>query len=364
MVPVSHGLWLAQDAFFLHHPYPPRSCRHRPCGVTISSRVQLRYFGTCTVLVLVCAIFILCHIQITPSTGAHFLRVHRASRSYQTKMVESNRLRPITSAFKTSITKRARRRRTTCSTCAARAMSSKRPAAKPRPLKVNNSLKKLERRGKLQNLHDANSHFLRCMTEMEAAVATSGSSRLVGAMRKMRAASAGVAVTSNELTKEVKKEAGSYCEYAHRRKSAARGIKATTSMPGNVIERIKSAKAAGEIGDHNRYGKRGGSPPRKKKRNGTRDLSACTAADKEVTRYEVTILCPAETVHISVPNPSNGSFYQPLEIAAILSRIDRKFRRKLASCWKEAGLVEVSDQQCARLCKLYPRRKRRSQDLG
>mmetsp|Transcript_2660 Transcript_2660/g.6149 ORF Transcript_2660/g.6149 Transcript_2660/m.6149 type:complete len:338 (-) Transcript_2660:1738-2751(-) len=324
-----------------------------------------------TVHVSVCAIFILCHIQITPSTGAHFLRVHRASRSYQTKMVirivSVPSCRPSQSSCRPSQrVSQNDRVADILRASAARAMSSKRPAAKPRPLKVNNSLKKLERRGKLQNLHDANSHFLRCMTEMEAAVATSGSSRLVGAMRKMRAASAGVAVTSNELTKEVKKEAGSYCEYVHRRKSAARGIKAATSMPGNVIELIKSAKAASEIGDHNRYGKTGGSPPRKKMRNGTRELSACTctAADKDVTRYEVSVLCPAETVCISVPNPSSGSLYQPLELARILSKIETKFRRKLAACWKEAGLVEVSDQQCARLCKLYPRRKRRSQDLG
>jgi len=241
------------------------------------------------------------------------------------------------------------------------------PTAKAEPKKANTSMKKLDSRAKLQDLRDASAHMLVCAAEMDAMVAALGctSPRLTGTIRKFRSAAAGVDATSDEVTKDVKKRIGSHSEYAFRRMKKSRGIMAATAMPPNVLQCIKSAEAAGVIGNRNRFGTKEGAPPKKKRKSTVlRRLSAQTTADKKVTAYDVTIQRPAETVRIMVPDPSNGSTYQPLEVATVLSRVDKRYRTKLASLWNEKGLVPVTDDYCYRVCKNYLEGKKIAETWG
>ena len=239
----------------------------------------------------------------------------------------------------------------------ARSKSAKSPKPKAKAKKANRSLKNVESRQIIQDFNDANNHFQAVAGDLfELAKDQSNlSPDFKRVLRKLKVASFGVDVTSEAVTEEVKKETGGYAGYVQRRKTKGSrrvGLKVSSaSMPENVATIIEAAKGSNK--DSRSFDLRERSPPKKKKKsNAPSIMSACSGSDQDnVKVYSVTVR--ATTAHIKVPDPVNRTVYQPLELAIVLSRIDQKYRRTLASLWKDADLVPVNDQQCARLCHSY-----------
>ena len=238
------------------------------------------------------------------------------------------------------------------------------PKAKAKK-KANQSLKNLQSREMIQDFQDAQT-YLRSVTEDVFDIVAKDPSHLSPdlkrSLRKLKIASFGVDVTAEAVTEEVKKDTGSYAGYVHKRKMKASGgigLKVSSaSMPENVANIIEAAKGnKKDDSDPRSPDLRERTPPKKKKKksNAASSISACSPSDYKVKVYSVEICRPAVKARIKVPTPADGSMYQPLEQAVILSRIDQRFRRKLAVLWRESGLVPVNDQQCARLCQKYIR---------
>lgn len=197
--------------------------------------------------------------------------------------------------------------------------------------------------------------FLKSLNDLESAVDDGGSKGrgIVGALRKMRVAAAGMSASSGAIKKNVVKSTSSYCSYVARRKKTAAAKGSNVTIEEKVMRSIRTAQDAGTLGDPNQYGRKGSNRPKKKQKHAQPVEVTVRIAGFSTTKYSIQMKKPAQVVHFMVPNPADGMKYRPIEVVTILGQIEQKYRSALAREWKAKGHVDVTDVQCARLTQKH-----------